>query len=144
MYNYLSGFSKIQSFLKEDNVPPPSIDITAKLYGDECNKFQAMIFLSRLCDKMLLFLIVIILCKIALCLLAIVFHRRCYFPHFTSTRKFELVLTEDNTKITKNTVIIPRRGDLLRKSLYSVRIQEYGPEITPYLDTFHAVNTKVK
>ena len=31
-------------------------------------------------------------------------------------------------------------GDLLHKSPYSVRISgRYGPEIAPYLDTFHAV-----
>ena len=34
-------------------------------------------------------------------------------------------------------------GDLLRKSPYSVRRQEkYGPEITPYLDTFYAVRAQ--
>ena len=30
-------------------------------------------------------------------------------------------------------------GDLLRKSVFSPNIGKYGPEITPYLDTFHAV-----
>ena len=29
--------------------------------------------------------------------------------------------------------------EINRKSPYSVRIQKYGPEITPYKDTFHVV-----
>ena len=41
-----------------------------------------------------------------MCLLDIVIRPRYYLPHFTSTIKvFELVLTRDNTKDTKNTVI---------------------------------------
>ena len=73
-----------------------------------------------------------------------------YFPVLTLLRtnyKFcELLCRSLQTRISFWSVfprIRTKYGEILRISPYSVRMREkYGPEITPYLSTFHAVTKK--
>ena len=76
--------------------------------------------------KFCYFSVVSILCKIKWSPLDIVIHPRYYLPHFTSPIKkvFELVLTGNNTKKSKNTVMQKKyiKHSILLKMLTSAKM----------------------